>query len=298
MTLAGYNVSLGNAMALQGTTAAAVPRAIVTIDSNSQISMAIADTNAYSAAHFRGAATDGTNNFWGSGSIGGTYYFGLNAPAAYVQTVFVNTRSVDIFNGNLYCLGSSTSNGLVQLTGLPTTDQGAVGNILTGFNSVNTTDFSVDSTGNLVYLTVASTVQRWSFGGSWANDYALGLPAAGRYLTVDYSGASPVLYVNTADGQLYKIVDTGAASPATLIAASGPNQLLKGIRFGPIVNTVVARPTLLYQRIGSDFILSWTGAFTLQSSTNVTGPYNDVSGSSPHTNDINSAARQFFRLRN
>ena len=299
MTLAGYNVSLGNATGLQNTTAAAVPRAIVTIDSNSQISMPVADTTAYSSAHFRGAVTDGTNNFWGSGSTGGTYYFGLNAPATFVQTVFVNTRSVDIFNGDLYCLGSQTgANGLIKLTGLPTTDQGAVGNMLTGFNNINTTDFSVDSTGNLVYLTVGSTVQRWSFGGSWANDYTLTLPAAGRYLTVDYSGASPVLYVDTTDGQLYKIVDTGAASAATLIAASGPNQLFKGIRFGPIVNTVIARPTLSYQRIGSDFILSWTGAYTLQSSTNVAGPYSDVSGTSPHTNDINSAAQQFFRLRN
>ena len=299
MTLAGYNASLGNATALQSTTAAAVPRAIVTVDTNSQISMVIADTTAYSAAHFRGAVTDGANNFWGSGSTGGTYYFGLNAPAAFVQTSFANTRSVDIFNGDLYCLGSQTgANGLIKMTGLPTTDQGAVGNILTGFNNNNTTDFSVDSTGNLVYLTVGSTVQRWSFGGSWANDYALTLPAAGRYLTVDYSGASPVLYVDTADGQLYKIVDTGAASPATLIAASGPNQLFKGIRFGPSANPVIARPTLSYQRIGSDFILSWTGAFTLQSSTNVTGPYGDVSGSSPHTNSINSAARQFFRVRN
>jgi hypothetical protein len=299
MTLAGYNASLGNATALQGTTSAAVPRAIVTIDSNSQINMAIADTAAYSLGHFRGAATDGTNNFWGSGSVGGTYYFGTNSAAAYLQTNFANTRSVDIFNGNLYCLSSATAaNGLVKFTGLPTTDQGTVANILTGFNFVNTTDFAVDSTGNLVYVTVNSTIQRWSFSGSWANDYALTLPAIGRYLTVDYSGAAPVIYADTADGQLFKIVDTGSGSAPTLFASPGPNQLFKGIRFGPIVNTAITQPVLSYQTVGDALILNWSGPFFLQSSTNVAGPFADVGGSSPYTNSITSGPQQFFRLRN
>src|SRR5206468_289862 len=64
MTLAAYNASLGNSAALQGTASTAVPRAVVTIDGNSQMTLAVADTNAaYSGAHFRGAATDGANNF-------------------------------------------------------------------------------------------------------------------------------------------------------------------------------------------------------------------------------------------
>ena len=56
--------------------------------------MATADKNAYSDGHFRGAATDGTNNFWGSGNQDGTWYFGLNSTAALVQMTFVNTESV------------------------------------------------------------------------------------------------------------------------------------------------------------------------------------------------------------
>ena len=135
MTLSGYNVTLGNSTALHNTFSTNVPRGIVTIDSNSQVTLAVADTNAYSNAHFRGAVTDGTNNFWGSGSIEGTWYFGLNSPTNIIQTTFPNTRSVDIFNGNLYTLASSTMSGLLKFTGLPTTDQGLVPNMLPGFSS-------------------------------------------------------------------------------------------------------------------------------------------------------------------
>lgn len=300
LALSGYNTGLTNATALQNTLSADVPRGVVTIDSSSQVTLALADTSAYDAGHFRGATTDGTNNFWGSGSINGTYYFGLNSPAALVQTVFANTRSVDIFNGDLYCLGSATSaNGLIKFTGLPTTDQGAVANMLPGFNSVNTTDFSVDPTGTLIYLTVSSSIQKWQFDGStWTNNaYALTLASTARYLTVDYSGASPVIYVDTADGLLMKIVDTGAGSPATTLATSGPNQLFKGIRFGPI--ETVAQPTLSFSREGTNLILSWTGAFPLLSATNVAGPYEPVlDATSPYTNTISSPVERYFGLGN
>jgi hypothetical protein len=299
MTIGGYNVSLGNATALQNTTATAVPRAVVTVDSNGQVIMAVVNTSAYSSGFFRGAATDGTNNFWGAGSVGGTYYFGSSAAAGLVQTSFVNTRCVDIFNGSVYCVASQTgANGLIKLQGLQKTDQGAVLNILPGFNSVNTTDVAINSTENLVYIGVASTIQRWSFASSWVNDYAIDVPVQTRYLTADFSGAAPVLYVTTQDGGLYRIVDTGAASTAMLIASSGPNQLLKGVRLGPVPNTAVPSPTLAYSRSGTDLILSWTGVFTLQSATNVSGPYGDVVSVSPYTNSVTSAAQQFFRLRN
>jgi len=262
----------------------------------------VADTNAYSSGYFRGAVTDGTNNFWGCGNITGTYYFGFGAPAAFAQSLFVNTRSVDVFNGNLYCLSSqSGASGLIHMVGLPTTDQGAVTNMLTGFTSANTTDFAISPNDSLVYVTVATTVQRWSFSGSsWINDYNLNLPATGRYLTVDFSGANPVIYATTSDGTLVKIEDTGASSPATTLATSGPNQLLKGIRFGPTLTTAAASPVLNFERSGSDLILNWSGAFFLQSATNVSGPYGDVSGaSSPHTNSmISPPTQQYFRLRN
>src|SRR5262249_8361109 len=161
--------------------------------------------------------TDGANNFWGSGNIEGTWYFGTNSPAALVQTTFLNTRSVDIFNGNLYTLASASgANGLIKFTGLPTTSQ-TVANILSGFSSVTTTDLAVDPTDTLIYVTAGATVQKWQFDGSstWTNAYSLsnGFIEQARYLTVDFSGPAPVLYVTTADSgsgmnRLVSIVDT------------------------------------------------------------------------------------------
>ena len=295
MVLPGYRADLGNGVALQGTSSATVPRAIGLIDRFGHYDLAVADATAYDTDHFRGAVSDGAGNFWGAGGAHGTYYFGTNAPAATVQALFPNTRSVDIFNGDLFCLASAGANGLIKFTGLPTADVGTVTNYLPGFSSIVTTDFSVDPTGMLIYLTVGSSVQKWqSDGTTFTHAYSLTLGVAARYLTVDYSGASPVIYVDTADGRIMTIADTGAGSTATPLIASGPNQLFKGLRFGPSVG---ARPALSFNRLGSNIVLTWTGGYPLLSSTNVAGPYAPVPGaSSPYTNATGSPKQQYFGL--
>ena len=50
---------------------------------------------------------------------------------------------------------------------------------------------------------------------------------------------------------------------------------------------------------GNDVVLTWTGPWILQSSTNLVDGFGDVSGAtSPYTNSITSAPQMFFRLRN
>ena len=52
-------------------------------------------------------------------------------------------------------------------------------------------------------------------------------------------------------------------------------------------------------RNGAAVILTWTNTFTLQSATNVTGPYIDVNGAaSGYSENTGSTAQKFFRLRN
>jgi hypothetical protein len=54
-----------------------------------------------------------------------------------------------------------------------------------------------------------------------------------------------------------------------------------------------------FRRVGNDFIVSWPGPLSLQSSTNVIGPYlNVVGATSPYTNNLLSSPQRFFRLRN
>ncbi len=64
--------------------------------------------------------------------------------------------------------------------------------------------------------------------------------------------------------------------------------------------SVVVPPKLSAAVNGSEMVLSWPGlGFTLQSATDVAGPYTEVVGAmSPYTNDISANPMQFFRLRN
>jgi hypothetical protein len=88
--------------------------------------------------------------------------------------------------------------------------------------------------------------------------------------------------VGPTDVASYTCVVTGAngtvtSSPATLTLSGG-------------------RPILTATRIGTDVLVTWTGSYTLLSSSNVSGPYLPVVGaSSPYTNSAPQGAR-FFGL--
>ena len=194
---------------------------------------------------------------------------------------------------------------------MPTT---AVAPTLLFSGSSGTFDMAVSPNGNLIYVTDQRNVgnsggiQRYDFDGSnWNLTYTLntGFGNLGpRYITADFGGANPVLYVTSNDqtfdnNRIIKVVDAGAGSAGTTLAYAGVNQTFRGIRFGPIQNPVVPRPLLAFAHAGNNLVLTWTGAFSLQSATNATGVYVDVSGAtSPYTNGIGSEPRRFFRLRN
>ena len=49
---------------------------------------------------------------------------------------------------------------------------------------------------------------------------------------------------------------------------------------------------------GVNFVLNWSGPYTLQSATNLSGPFGDITNAaSPFTNDTTTQPLQFFRLR-
>jgi len=56
--------------------------------------------------------------------------------------------------------------------------------------------------------------------------------------------------------------------------------------------------TINASRVTGKIVLNWTGSATLQSATNVLGPYTDVAGAfSPYTNNFSAGAQRFYRLR-
>lgn len=89
-------------------------------------------------------------------------------------------------------------------------------------------------------------VQKWIFNGTtWSLTYTLnsGLTAGARGVTVDASGANPVVYATTADGsKLVKVIDAGAGSAFTTLATAGTNKIFRGVAFAPA--SPVATPTV------------------------------------------------------
>ena len=67
---------------------------------------------------------------------------------------------------------------------------------------------------------------------------------------------------------------------------------------GEVVPGNVLTSGVAYSQQGNNLVLTWPSGWTLQSSTNVFGPYSDVSSAtSPFTNNMTLQPQQFFRLR-
>jgi len=71
----------------------------------------------------------------------------------------------------------------------------------------------------------------------------------------------------------------------------------RGFLTWDVVNQVVWHPVRPVLVIGSNGVLSWSGSYLLQSATNVSGPYGDLTNAaSPYTNSL-SLPQEYFRLR-
>jgi hypothetical protein len=312
IVVAGYHTNLNYGASLNNSTSATVPKGIALIDSYGQYTLAVADTNStFDSSLWRSGIADGTNNYWGGANLGGTYYFGFDAAPALIQNTMVNMRSMALFNGDIYAVGAATPNGVLKINGMPKTNSTAT-LLFTG--SSGSFDLAVSPNGNLIYVTDqrglgnGGGVQRYDFDGSnWNLSYTLNTGFANvgpRYVTADFSGGNPVIYVTSNEqsfdnDRIIKIVDTGAGSAGTTLVYAGVNQTFRSIRFGPVQNPIAPRPLLSGVRDGNTLILSWSGAFNLQSSLNVTGVYTNITAAtSPYTNAFGPAPQRFFRLKN
>jgi hypothetical protein len=197
--------------------------------------------------------------------------------------------------------------------------------------------YGAGPTGWLVYQTGGNNWAWWLYSGYWANASLSDTDpiVAGQwyYLAMTYDGTSFTFYVNgtaKASGsdaafvQNGEIPANGAASynynyNTTMGLPTGSGALVLGWRsdtgFNPfdggIDEVAVYNKALTAQQIedhflytthmnaawsGSNIVITW-GTGTLQSATNVAGPYTDVAGAtSPYTNSI-SGAQLYFRAQ-
>jgi hypothetical protein len=307
LVFGGYNTNLSFTADLQNASATTIPRGIGLIDDQGKYTLAISSASSSSGNFWRGAVSDGTNNYWGFSRTSSTYYFGFDLPGLVIQSDWSNLRSMAIFNGRIYGVSAvAGKTGVMRFSGLPTAPETVEQVIDTTSNF--SSDCEVSPDGNVIYVADSLTtggggIQRWQFDGStWSLAYTLNdhLAAGAYYVTADFSGANPIVYAVSTEAdnnQIVQFSDTGAGAIGTVVAYAGANQNFRGIRLGPAATTNATRPLLSETPGVGAVILNWGGSFFLQSAPNVTGPYTDViNGTRPYTN-ATSDAQKFFRLR-
>ncbi|MEI6823218.1 MAG: hypothetical protein WCL51_14905 [Bacteroidota bacterium] len=257
LTLAGYDATSG-VTGIVATTAAATNRKLLRIDNALNI-VPVTSATAFSGNNIRSGVFY-NNNYWaaGTGSTAGTngvQYFGTGTPVQVSSTV-TNVRSINIFNNQLYFSTGSGTVGIYSVgTGMPTiTAQTSTSIIASTGTSPSPYGFAINATGDVCYVADdrstangGGIIKYTKTGGVWSLAYtmACGNSVGSRNLTVDWSGAHPIIYATTSEAtsatnRIISIVDNGSAATATLttlVTSSAITKVFRGIAFSPITSS-------------------------------------------------------------
>jgi hypothetical protein len=291
LTFAGYGRIPGTG-SIASTGVDSVKRVIARVDAAGNVDVTTRLGDAYDANNIRGATTLDGKAFWtsgtASGTFGGVHYALLGATTStQISTTVTNIRVVGVFNNQLYAgSASGTFMGISTVgTGLPTTS-GQTITILNGFptsTGPSPYGFAVNPAGNIIYVandsssTTGRGVQKWTLSGTtWTLAYTLnsGIPAGVRGVTIDWSGANPVIYATDAQSglnRLVKVVDAGASSAFTVLATAATNTVLRGVAFAPTANATsvevsevsIPQKYALYQNYPNPFNPSTTLRYSI-----------------------------------
>ena len=218
LVVPGYNATNGTA-SIGGTSN---NRVIGWASANGSTSIPLFNLAFLNGNNFRGA-TGGPNStfsgfdYWGSGGANVNYVSGTGVVAS-PQLVTVNSRCIGIFNGQLYYSTGSGTQGVYKVgTGLPTS--GAQTVTIIGA-STNPDMFSFNPAHDILYIAdegafgAGGGIKKYTrSGATWSLAYILNnsgaLTTSARGLAVDWSGASPVLYLVDAAAsanKIYKVI--------------------------------------------------------------------------------------------
>lgn len=260
--VAGYLTDAGTA-SLPGTLSVDVPRRM----SGYSLSQDLAGAPAYDASttalhsggNIRSAVVSTTvNGFYSVGagtSSNGINYLANGASGASGTQIagLNNNRMVDILGGDIYASATPTSRGIYRVVGLPTTSSTAANFVATpqagnGGARIGLNAFWLSPDLMTAYIADSETsppsgtpnpgIKKYVFNTStslWELAYLVVLGET-RYLTVDASGATPILYYVGADlKSLNSIADTGAAfGTPTLLASADANTEFRGVVVTPV----------------------------------------------------------------
>ncbi|MDB6034412.1 MAG: hypothetical protein JWM16_4750 [Verrucomicrobiales bacterium] len=208
----------------------------------------------------------------------------LNAGTYILKGGLLIASNITLLSGTLTNNGGSISNrGRFTFSG---------GAFYPGSQNQQLGKIVVDGHAKLDFSGGASVVR--FLASSDANWYDYGLLSIEHWIGLVKGGGANQMLCGTAQNglsvqQLSKIV---FRDPAGLPAGT---YLARMLPTGEIVPA--APPTLSHARMGSDWVFTWPAGFTLQTATNVTGPYEEVVGAtSPFTNAVAAGPMRFYRI--
>ena len=235
LILVGYDANAGTA-GVVSSSSATVKRQMFEITPSATYSLAASTNTLYSGNNIRSGTASGASYFGGGPGSGSTLFGGsimLTSPA-------INTRVIQIFNGQTYISSATGSNlGVLSLgTNIPTTCCQTT-TLLNASPSPSAYGFSFSPDGNTLYIADdAQGINKYTKSGStYTLAYNLNSTMV-RSIAVDYSGVTPVVYATTASSitpnQIIKITDAGMGPASTvLVAASPANTVFRSISFVP-----------------------------------------------------------------
>ena len=269
LSFAGYGGV--NLLQLHGTPSRLdLGRAFCTVDAAGKTHTIIFEQyNGSAKMNPRGAVTDGTNHFWSCGNASGTAYYDAGSGTLTAFDAIPDSRQIKIIGGSLYTTLNSADAIFVNIqpgifsfaaddgdaSPLPT-DKGTTLKIVVPAASLykKIAGFDINPDNTVAYMAdVDYGIQKYvKANGTWklAYNFAIpqNIPTAANHengcfaVTVDYSGANPIVYATTTEGydgsvnsnRVVQIVDRGASSTVTTIAQSPSKEIAyRGIAFTP-----------------------------------------------------------------
>ncbi|MBL8724396.1 MAG: hypothetical protein JNK49_10145 [Planctomycetes bacterium] len=258
LTCAGYATAPGLA-SVASSAAAVTPRVVARIGLDGSIDTSTSISNAFSGNNVRSAATANGTDFFVAGANSGINHVVLGAGTASALHVTnpQNTRTVAIWNQQLYC--SSSAQGFHSVSQVGTGVSTAGGQTVTALlglpatSSASPYDFFFADAQTL-YIADDRTagglggIQKYvESAGAWQFQYTLN-PATTigcRGLTGTVANGVVTLYcttTTTSTNSLLAIVDTGPTATFTTLATAGTNTVFRGVRLTTPSNYVTRIP--------------------------------------------------------
>ena len=258
LCLAGYDTTTGTA----SVASANVGKTVALLGANGVVntSSGIQAGSGFNTSNVRGAVTNNGTGVWvsgaGSGGSGGTYFLPAGAFTSIpikVSAAPTNTRTINIFNGQLYTsAASSTYYGISEVgAGLPTTS-GQTTTILPGFPGATTGsssyafaffDLNLSEAGlDVAYVAddnIADGIIKYSkVAGTWVKKGNITTTKALRGLTF-VNACGKIRGFVTSEDSVYSFVDNAGYNQnlngtlTKLIGRSNNNVVFRGIAFAP-----------------------------------------------------------------